>query len=222
MLSDRITEVDVLIAGAGPAGLSFANQVAEKGLSVVVADGISSQVARLAGLDTHLTAREALPCLSYRCDGVMLKNKFRVLTDKPDHLKPGFLWMVPTRKNRVNIGLSIRGTEGDKLKSILDQHIKSNPDFAKARIIEKIVGCYPFLPPLENPFSDALLVAETAARLVDSSNGEGILYAAESGKIAAQIFITSKFDNRAAALSGYRQYLDPMYKVLRNIYSGSS
>jgi digeranylgeranylglycerophospholipid reductase len=189
---------------------------------VVAADGISSQVARLAGINTHLSANQALPCLSYRFDGVELKNRYHPITEQSDFLKPGFLWIVPTGKNQANIGLSISGTEGYKLQSILAERVKSDPALAKARITEKIVGCYPFSMPLENPFCDGLLIVGTAARLVDSSTGEGIIYAAESGQIAAQTFISSQYDNCAGSLSEYRHHLDPMYNVLRNIYSESS
>jgi digeranylgeranylglycerophospholipid reductase len=189
---------------------------------VVAADGVLSRVAQLAGLNTHLPAAGVLPCLSYRCDSVVLNDSHRVMVERPGQLTPGFFWMVPTGSNQVNVGMSIRGTEGHKLRASLDERIRQDPDFKNARIVEEIAGFYPFAMPFENPFSDSLLVLGTAARLVDASNGEGIVQAAESGMTAAQVFIASAFDNRAGSLSEYRRRLDPLYNHLKKIFSGCS
>jgi digeranylgeranylglycerophospholipid reductase len=185
---------------------------------VVASDGISSQVARMAGIHTQLTSKEILSCISFTCGNVRLKHKYRPATEFPEYLKPGFIWVVPTGVNEANIGLSISGTDGSRSMSVLAAYMKSEPGIARARIRSQIVGCYPYSMPLENPSADGLMVAGTAARLVDASNGEGIIYAACSGQIAAQTFISRQFDTSAGSLYDYRNRLEPMFEALRNIY----
>jgi flavin-dependent dehydrogenase len=90
--------------------------------------------------------------------------------------------------------------------------------FSGGHIVENVIGWYPSTLPLATPYADGLLVTGGAARLVRADGGAGILFAAQSGRLAAETCAASRGNTTSAALSSYRDRLTPVYAELEHCY----
>jgi len=95
----------------------------------------------------------------------------------------GYLWVFPKNKDIANIGFGTIA-KGINVKKALDNMLKEiNPKIKK---LSNYGGIVPCSGPIEKTYHNRLLVCGDAAGLVYAGTGEGIYFALESGKIAAE------------------------------------
>jgi digeranylgeranylglycerophospholipid reductase len=105
----------------------------------------------------------------------------------------GYLWIFPKSKDIANVGfVAIAGGINVK-KVLIDSLKKINPAIKK---ISDYSGVVPCSGPIEKTYYDRLLICGNAAGMVYAGTGEGIYFALESGKIAAQVAINAVKKNR--------------------------
>lgn len=108
------------------------------------------------------------------------KGKFYYFFEKN---KYGYLWIFPKRKDLANIGF---GAFNDKNpKKTLNNSLKKYN--INAEQISEYAGIVSVSGPIKKTYSNRLLVCGTGAGFVYGGTGEGIHFALESGRIAADI-----------------------------------
>ncbi len=180
---------------------------------VIAADGISSLVARSCGVETRLPPEELASCFGYRFRDVKLRDPEDYRIEYLPGLYPFYFWVFPNGSDQANVGLSLPAREGFKVRELLDKKIKESPLISGGKVLEEFAGIYPVSKPLEKPYRDGLLVAGTAARLVNPLTGEGIIQAATSGAAAAETYLGAS-STESKQLAAYRRGLGPLYNSL--------
>ncbi len=180
---------------------------------LIAADGISSLVARSCGIETRLPPKELASCFGYRFDDVKLSHPEDYRIEYLPGLYPFYFWVFPNGNGRANVGLSLPAREGFKVRELLDRRIKESPLLSGGKVVEEFAGIYPVSKPLEKPYRDGLLVAGTAARLVNPLTGEGIIQAATSGAAAAEAYLEAP-STESKQLAAYRGRLGSLSKLL--------
>lgn len=111
---------------------------------------------------------------------------------------PGYYWFFPTSATTANVGIGMMlehfPKEDRNLKTLLLEKIENDSSFkakiGNGKIVDKIVG---FPLSIYNPRSsivkDRVMLIGDAAGLVNSINGEGMQYAMQSGRWAAESVI---------------------------------
>jgi len=161
---------------------------------LIGADGSASTVSRvLQGnaidrLDRIIAVRayyDGVADDADRCDLFFTSESF-----------PGYYWLFPTGNGRANVGVGMvletlpPGTE--KLTTLMERLVASDPALRArlggARIEGKIVG-WPLTTynPARRVVGDRLMLLGDAAGLINPLNGEGIQYALESARWAAEV-----------------------------------
>lgn len=183
--------------------------------AVVACDGVEATLPRMAGLASHLEPSELGSCYSARLEGVKVD---------PSRFDMGynltglyFYWIFPISNHAANVGIGVLGTYGNRARRIFLEFVKGRPELSQGSIVREIVGVVPITRPLERPYGDGILVAGTAARLVNADGGEGVIYALLSGVEAARTLRVAR-DYSASSLAGYRRRLDWVYKRLNYQY----
>lgn len=183
---------------------------------LVGADGSSSTVARILHgkkpdpEDRILAVRayfDNIGCVPHQAELYFSRNSF-----------PGYYWFFPTSPTSANIGVGMVlenfPKEETNLKELLTDLIESDPILSSkvgnGAIRGKIVGwplsTYKHNQPL---VAHRVLLTGDAAGLINSLNGEGIQYALQSGRWAAESLIAclKQNDLSAHALTIYEQKL---------------
>lgn len=163
---------------------------------LVGADGSNSRVARiLQGKKPNPNHKiiavrayfEQVNCIPKHAEIFFSKDNF-----------PGYSWFFPVTKSTANVGIGILYETFPKresnLKTLLLEAINKDP-FFKARIGQnaipaKIAGwplsCY---DPTAVNIKDRVILVGDAASLINPFSGEGIQYALQSGRFAAETII---------------------------------
>ncbi len=182
---------------------------------IIIADGVSSGTAQLAKMETRLTLDEMAACLAYRMSGAMLMDPYRFHFQHFMEIKPFYFWVIPSGNDEANVGICVHGSRGHAAAMLLDQCIKRSSVIDGGTITDTIVGSFPSAPPLEKPYSDGIMVTGTAARLISADTGDGIIQAAQSGRTAAEVYLSLAGKTPTAdKLSAYRKKLGYIYEQL--------
>ncbi len=182
---------------------------------VIAADGVSSRVAEMAGLSTRLGLREMASCLAWRVAGARLASPrtqtFAFLRD----LVPYYFWVIPSGEGEAHVGLTLPGSRGHAARPLLERAVAASRQIRGGRVVETIVGSYPSAAPLRDPVADGLLVVGAAARLVHPLMGEGIWFAARSGRLAAEAYLAAPGrSTTASSLGPFARRLSPILTEL--------
>jgi digeranylgeranylglycerophospholipid reductase len=185
---------------------------------VVAADGVSSAVARMAGIDTFLTPDEVASALAYRVEGAILADpEAAYKTPLPASMAPPpcYYWVTPNGPDSANVGLAVPGRDGTRARRFLSRMMEEDNACRGGRIVETVAGLLPGKRPLESPYRDGLLVVGGAARMVHPVSGAGILFAAKSGRAAAEQIASLRGKAATAGeLAGYRNRVQWVYDRL--------
>jgi geranylgeranyl reductase family protein len=123
---------------------------------------------------------------------------------------PGYFWFFPTSATTANVGIGMMlesfPKQDKNLQSLLMDMIENDLSFkakiGKGKIVNRIVG---FPLSIYNPkatiVKDRVLLVGDAAGLVNSINGEGMQYAMQSGRWAAESTIKCLSSNNLSAKS---------------------
>lgn len=130
------------------------------------------------------------------------------------HVIPGYFWVFPVGPDSANVGLGMHSRHIMKhkvdLKKLFYDFIKSHPvlqtKLGEANMEGDLQGFgLPFYSKQHRIHGDGYMLIGDAASLIDPSNGEGIMLAIMSGKLAAMQAISAfeKNDFSAATLAPY-------------------
>ena len=189
---------------------------------VVVADGANSRFGRSLGtsrarnwpygtaIRTYWeTPRHAEPWIESALD----------LRDRNGHAVPGYGWVFPAGDGTANIGVGLLSTFRD-FKTVNTTHLL---DAYARRIAERweidpgaplrkaVSGRIPMGGSVAPTAGPTYLVVGDAAGAVNPFNGDGIDYAYETGRIAADVLHEALATNDASALQQYSRRLDDAY-----------
>jgi digeranylgeranylglycerophospholipid reductase len=149
---------------------------------VIAADGMESNIARMAGLNSYQTPHDICSCAQYEMVGVDVD---------PDHLEVymgeetapgGYAWIFPKGENIANVGIGVRSSTETAY-----HYLKKFASKLDATPVELNVGGVPLYGTIEKTFTDGLLVVGDAARQVEPASGGGIHITAECARIAGEV-----------------------------------
>ena len=168
---------------------------------VIGADGVHSTLGKALGLMVNDQSNIALAVrqLFEGVEGLDDCVDFYYL----DEIMPGYCWIFPMSKNIANVGLgsyaqNIRENKMDLqgLMETLVNHTSVSARFKNARAVSPLRGSILRMgmkcSRIECP---GLILIGDAASMVNPSNGEGISYALETGRMAAEHILASKHGN---------------------------
>jgi geranylgeranyl reductase family protein len=189
---------------------------------VIVADGANSRFGRALGtyrtkewpygtaIRTYWeTPRHAEPWIESALD----------VKDRQGNPLPGYGWIFPVGDGTVNIGVGLLSTFRD-FKSVNTTHLlheyahmvadrwEIDPDNPTGKATSGRIPMGGSVGPKSGP---TYLVIGDAAGSVNPFNGEGIDYAYETARMAAQILTEAIRNNDPAALQRYQSLLDDEY-----------
>lgn len=179
---------------------------------VIAADGIESQVARWAGIDSTHDLRDVDICAQY------LISKIDIIPDFCDfylgrELAPrGYAWVFPKGDDIANVGIGIGGTisgKGGKLAiDYLNEFVKRK--FPHGNILAQVVGCVPVGNSLPEIVGDGIMLIGDAAHHSDPISGGGVANAMYSGQYAAEAAVDAirVGDMSAKSLGVYQKRWD--------------
>ena len=188
----------------------------------VIASGAGSPAARAVGASRVATSPFGLAIRAYipstRADDRYMEACLTV--EGPDgSLIPGYGWVFPAGNGIVNIGVGALST----MKNFSDLNLNTMLDAYTAQVRDSWgLGEFVARPKawrlpmhVEHRGGPGWVVAGDAAGLVNPFNGEGIDYALESGRHAAECFLAEPGTAWAAYQALLRKEYDPFFATAR-------
>ncbi len=150
---------------------------------VIAADGVESNMARLAGLSNHNHPQDICSCAQYELVGLDVNPHWLNFYFGREIAPGGYLWMFPKGEDSVNIGLGVRSPKNTAyhyLKKFISKFDGVTP-------VELNIGGVPLSGPIDKTYTDGFLVVGDAAGQADPITGGGIHITAFCAKVAGQI-----------------------------------
>ena len=169
---------------------------------VIAADGIESNISRLAGLKTVNNVKDIGSCAQYEMVGVDIPQNYMQLYYGEQIAPKGYLWMFPKGDGVANVGLGVLNTEKTAYH-YLTKFIRK----LDATPVELNIGGVPVSGPMDQTFSSGLMVVGDAAGQADPINGAGIENSVTCAKIAGDIAVES-IDNEDTTSAYLKKYED--------------
>jgi menaquinone-9 beta-reductase len=204
--------------------LSDGNVRAIRSRVVVVAEGASGRLAREAGLVGADGPRPGFAIRGYY-DGIsgledLLEIYLPLLAEQGRYVLPSYGWVFPTGSSTANVGvglfeqspyLNVRQLLGE----FLDGLRAADERFADAWLAGAWLGAplrFDFTP--DHCVAPGILAVGDAAGMISPFTGEGISYALESAKLAAEVIdrnLRSQPVDGSPDLEDYRLLLEKSY-----------
>lgn len=153
---------------------------------VIAADGIESQLARWAGINTTLKPNDLESCAQYLMTNVDLLDDccdFYLGSEAPG----GYAWAFPKGPQVGNIGLGALASKLeskhpiDYLNAFVERH------FPNGQPVELNIGGVPVSNAARKTVGDGLMLVGDAAHHTDPISGGGIINALEGGRLAGEV-----------------------------------
>ncbi len=167
---------------------------------VIAADGIESNIGRMAGIETIKKPQEICSCAQYEMVGVDVDPQYLEFYFG-DKLAPGgYVWIFPKGDDIANIGLGIKGSKETAI-SYLNDYVSK----LEGTPVEMNIGGVPVSGPIEQTYTDGLLVVGDAAGQVDPITGGGIHTTISCARTAGEVAAESvkNGDNSSQFLKKY-------------------
>lgn len=149
---------------------------------IIAADGVESNMTRLAGLTKPRTTKDICSCAQYELVGLDFDPHKLNFYFGQEIAPGGYLWMFPKGEDSINVGLGVR-TSKNTAYHYLNKFI-SRYD---ATPVELNIGGVPLSGPIDKTYTDNFLVVGDAAGQVDPITGGGIHLTVFCAKIAGEI-----------------------------------
>jgi geranylgeranyl reductase family protein len=165
---------------------------------VLGADGPNSTVARKTGLNTRWNDNEIALCIEaavpmdpseiLRIVGDPKGSERIVLEFYIGFLPKGYAWAF-AKKNEFSFGIGALVRDVSNLKEYWKKFVTSfeKRNGVKCNLVGQTAARIPVRGIIEKPYSDRIMLIGDAGGFVKSNTGEGIPYAIESAKIAADV-----------------------------------
>jgi digeranylgeranylglycerophospholipid reductase len=180
---------------------------------VIAADGVESLVARWAGLDTRVPARDMESCAQYVVSGIAFDPDAIYLHFGHAVAPGGYAWIFPKEVGVANVGLGVVAlrADGRPARAWLDDYMARH--FPRGITTGYTVGGVIVHPTIKRTVTDGLLVCGDAAHMVNPLSGGGIVNAMKAGRLAARVAAQALAagDTSAARL---QQYHDEWMRLL--------
>ncbi|HVM54910.1 MAG TPA: geranylgeranyl reductase family protein [Acidimicrobiales bacterium] len=197
---------------------------------VVVADGANSRFGRALGTARDRTYPQGMAIRGYyespMHDDPWIESALDV-RDRAGNSLPGYGWIFPVGDGTVNVGIGLLSTFRD-WKSVNTSHLMEEwaataPAYwglsEETRLGPPTGGRLPMAGSVGPKSGPSFLVVGDAAGQINPFNGEGIDYAYETGRLAADVLDEAITTGSGLALQRYEQTLDRefalYYKVAR-------
>jgi digeranylgeranylglycerophospholipid reductase len=172
---------------AGVVANDNGNQVEIEAKVIIAADGIESQIAKLAGLESILKPKFMHSCYQYLIGGIQIEPEAIEFYFGNETVPGGYIWVFCKGSSIANVGLAISPVKSPTKKAVeyLDEFVAKR--FGSCQILERMTGGVPSYMEDLPLYKDNLLLCGDAARVIDSLTGGGIANALLSGKIAGHV-----------------------------------
>ena len=189
---------------------------------VIVADGANSRFGRALGTKRDRSLAQGMAIRTYYAspvhDDPWIESALDI-TDRRGNTLPGYGWVFPLGDGKVNAGIGLLSTFRD-YKSVntswlMEEWAHALPDFwgvdPASPEIAPVGGRLPMGGSVQPKAGANWLVAGDAAGTVNPFNGEGIDYAYETGRAAADIIASALARSDPGILSEYPRWLETTY-----------
>jgi geranylgeranyl reductase family protein len=197
---------------------------------VVIADGANSRFGRALGTARDRTYPQGMAIRGYyespMHDDPWIESALDV-RDRAGASLPGYGWIFPVGDGTVNVGIGLLSTFRD-WKSVNTSHLMEEwaataPEYwglsEATKVGEPTGGRLPMAGSVGPKSGPTFLVVGDAGGLINPFNGEGIDYAYETGRLAADVLDEALTTRSGLALQRYERTLDAefelYYKVAR-------
>jgi menaquinone-9 beta-reductase len=189
---------------------------------VVVADGANSRFGRALGTARNKDYPQGMAVRGYfespLHDDPWIESSLEI-TDKNGNVMPGYGWIFPVGDGTINVGVGLLSTfkhyRDVNTSHVLDAYVQSAPEHwqitPESATCAPTGGRLPMGGSVGPKFGPTHLVVGDAAGSINPFNGEGIDYAYETGRMAAQVLHEAISSRSPLALSQYPKLLDDEY-----------
>jgi geranylgeranyl reductase family protein len=191
---------------------------------VVIADGANSRFGRALGTTRDRTYPQGMAIRTYyespKHDDPWIESALDV-RDRNGASLPGYGWVFPVGDGTINVGIGLLSTFRD-WKSVNTTHLM-NEWAATAPAHWGIDPTAPLAPPTGGrlPMAGSVspkagptfLVVGDASGAINPFNGEGIDYAYETGRLAADVLHEAITTGNGLALTRYTETLDREFRL---------
>jgi len=190
---------------------------------VVAADGIESQVARWAGINTVSPRQDLFIGMEFLLGGLEGSLNPNHCEYHLDHsfAPGGYGWTFPKGTDTANVGLVIPADLTGRYNPLQSLEKFINKRYPKARRLAVIAGGIPVTGALSSMVADSLIVVGDAAHQADPLMGGGINLGMIGANLAMQVAIPAMQDGDVSAsrLHSYDLLWDLRYgKMHRALY----
>lgn len=189
---------------------------------IVGADGVESNIGRMAGMNTTLKPCDLETCAQYTLAGVDVESGYCDFYLGKTIAPGGYVWVFPKGKDTANVGIGILASlsKPGMARKLLEKFIQKHAELRKGEQVKFLAGAVPVAEPIEATRDNMVLVGD-AARQVDPITGGGLMASLEAGKAAGETLGEAvqrqQFDKQF--LSSYEKKLvDTLYKKLKRNY----
>ncbi len=189
---------------------------------VVIADGANSRFGRALGTTRDRNYPQGMAIRGYYESPLHAEPWIESALDVRDRSGaslPGYGWIFPVGDGTVNVGIGLLSTFRD-FKTVNTTHLMHEwaataPDYwelsPEAAVGEPTGGRLPMAGSVYPKAGPTFLVVGDAAGSVNPFNGEGIDYAYETGRMAADLLDEALTTGDGLALARYPKLLDAEY-----------
>ena len=180
---------------------------------VIAADGVEALVARWAGLDTRVPARDMESCAQYVVSNIAFDPDAIYLHFGHRVAPGGYAWIFPKSVGVANVGLGIVAlrADGRPARAWLDDYMARY--FPGGVTTGYTVGGVIVHPTIKRTVTDGLLVCGDAAHMVNPLSGGGIVNAMKAGRLAARTAVSALAAGDTSA-PRLQQYHDEWMRML--------
>jgi menaquinone-9 beta-reductase len=193
----------------------------------VVADGARSQLGRLLGREWHQDTAYGVAARAYassgRSDDPWISSHLELRGEQGEVLS-GYGWVFPLGEGQVNIGVGTLATDRRpadvNLRRLLTQYASERRE--DWQLVGEVRAPWSALLPMGGAVSNVagpnwVLVGD-AAGCVNPLNGEGIDYGLETGRLAAEVLVSSPGADLTEAWPGLlRANYGPAFSAARRL-----
>ena len=189
---------------------------------VIVADGANSRFGRALGTKRDRDLAQGMAIRTYYSspvhDDPWIESALDI-TDRQGNTLPGYGWVFPLGDGKVNVGIGLLSTFRDyrsvNTSWLMEEWAHAMPDFwgvdPASPEIAPVGGRLPMGGSVQPKLGVNWLVAGDAAGTVNPFNGEGIDYAYETGRAAADIIASALARSDPSILCEYPLWLENTY-----------
>ena len=151
---------------------------------VIAADGIESNIARMAGLNSLWEVNDICSCAQYKIVGIETDPHYMQFYFGNKIAPGGYAWIFPNDGGVTNVGIGVRSSK----KTAYD-YLNNFTSKLNGKIIEINVGGVPVSGNIKKTYADGLMVVGDAAGHVDPITGGGIDLTTSCAKIAGLVAV---------------------------------